>query len=155
MTATRPITELPPPVVAGLTMPQRRALVAADKANGLVLIKGKYRTGYRLGAAGFPKATVQALMNCGLLMRAGESMAKVTPDGKIEAERSRAILLEEAEKAIAEGESRARHLRREQGRKAYFQHRRSLERQRYLASTIPAEIGPEDIVPNWRKPYAD
>lgn len=154
MSATRPITELPPANVAGLTMPQRKCLVAAARSNGLVLLEGKYRTGYQSGAMRFPKTTVQALMNCGLLMRAGESMAKVTPDGKIEAERSRALLLEEANKALAEAESRARHLRRESKRRDYFARERARKRQAYFATT-PAEIGPEDIAPNWRKPYAD
>lgn len=155
MSATRPINELPPANVAGLTIAQRRCLVAAERSNGLVLIEGKYRTGYQPGAMRFPKTTVLALMNGGLLMRAGETLARVTAEGKIEAGRSRAILLEEANKALADAESRARHLRRENSRKAYFQHRRAIERQRYLASTNPAGIGPEDIAPNWRKPYAD
>jgi|GEM_PF-3357305 hypothetical protein len=155
MSATRPITELPPANVVGLTMVQRKCLVAAERSNGLVLIEGKYRTGYQSGAMRFPKTTVLALMNCGLLMRAGESLAKVTAEGKIEAGRSRAILIEEANKALAEAESRARHLRRESSRKAYFQHRRAIDRQRYLANTAPAGISPEDIAPNWRKPYAD
>ena len=98
----------------------------------------------------WPYATIRPL-----LMRAGESLAKVTAEGKIEAGRSRAILIEEANKALAEAARRARHLRRENSRKAYFQHRRAIERQRYLASTAPAGIGPEDIAPNWRKLYAD
>jgi len=155
MSATRPITELPPATVVGLTMVQRKCLVAAERSNGLVLIEGKYRTGYQSGAMRFPKTTVLALMNCGLLMRAGESLAKVTAEGKIEVGRSRAILLDEANKALAEAESRARHLRRANRRKAYFQHRRAIDRQRYLANTAPAGISPEDIAPNWRKPYAD
>lgn len=154
MSARRPITELPPANVVGLTMVQRKCLVAAERSNGLVLIDGKYRTGYQSGAMRFPKTTVLALMNCGLLMRAGESLAKVTAEGKIEAGRSRAILLDEANKALAEAESRARHLRRENSQ-AYFQHRRAIDRQRYLSSTNPAGTGPEDIAPNWRKPYAD
>jgi len=125
MSATRPITELPPANVVGLTMVQRKCLVAAERSNGLVLIEGKYRTGYQSGAMRFPKTTVLALMNCGLLMRAGESLAKVTAEGKIEVGRSRAILLG------------------------------AIDRQRYLANTAPAGISPEDIAPNWRKPYAD
>jgi hypothetical protein len=37
MSATRPINELPPANVAGLTIAQRKCLVAAERSNGLAI----------------------------------------------------------------------------------------------------------------------
>ncbi len=83
-------------------------------------------------------------------MRAGESMARVTPDGKIEAERSRTILLEEANKALADAESRTRARHRV--------HCAPITGASAAAPSAPQPrpiSRPEDLAPNWRKPYAD
>lgn len=141
------------PIVAGLTSAQRRALVAVAGAHGLVLIEGQYRTGFRPGAARFGKRTIEALLNCGLLMRSSETMVKVTPDGAIEAGRSRDILSREADRALQERSDRHRHMRAEQRRREFFESRRRGHRQRYQAGAV--DVQAEDLNPIWRKPYAD